>query len=119
MNIVMYLLIGLASGVLGGLFGIGGGIVIIPALVYFCHLTQQQAQGTTLAILIPPIGLLAAWVYFKNGNVDVRIAAFVCLGFFIGGFFGAKIASIMSNDVLKRLFGLLMLLVALKMIFGK
>jgi hypothetical protein len=119
MEIILYLLIGVIAGISGGLFGIGGGIVIIPALVYFCHLTQQQAQGTTLAILIPPIGLLAAWVYFKNGNVDLRIAAFICLGFFIGGFFGAKIASVLSNDVLKKLFGILMLLVALKMVFGK
>ena len=119
MSITLYLFIGLAAGILGGMYGIGGGIVIIPALVYFCHLTQQQAQGTTLAILIPPIGLLAAWVYFKNGNVDLRIAAFVCLGFFIGGFFGAKIAAVLSNDFLKKLFGILMLVVALKMIFSK
>ncbi|MCB4792581.1 MAG: sulfite exporter TauE/SafE family protein [Elusimicrobia bacterium] len=119
MIIVLYVLLGFVAGVLGGLFGIGGGIILIPALVYLFKLTQHQAQGTTLAILIPPIGLLAAWVYYKNGNVDLKIAVFICLGFFIGGFIGAKIAALFSNDALKKLFGAAMLLVAIKMIFGK
>ena len=119
MIIFLYLLIGVIAGISGGLFGIGGGLIIIPALIYFCHLTQHQAQGTTLAIMIPPIGILAAWVYYKNGHVDLKIAAFVCIGFIIGGFFGAKAAQLFSNDLLRKLFGILMLLASLDMIFSK
>ena len=74
------------------MFGIGGGAILIPALVFIFGLTQHQAQGTTLAILVPPIGLLAALRYYQSGNVKLSIAAFVCIGFFIGGLIGANIA---------------------------
>jgi hypothetical protein len=112
-------LLGLIAGVLSGVMGIGGGVIIVPALVFLFGLTQHQAQGTTLALMVPPIGLLAAWTYYKHGGVSLGIAAFVCLGFFLGGLIGARIATNLSEAVLSRMFGILLLLIALKMIVGK
>lgn len=119
LNPVLYLILGLLAGILSGLMGIGGGLIIVPALLYIFKFTQLQAQGTTLALLLPPIGLLAAMVYFKNGYVDLKAALFICLGFFIGGLAGAETAVRLSNLFLQRLFGAVMFLVSLKMIFGK
>ncbi len=117
--IILYILVGLTAGILSGLMGIGGGIIIIPALVYIFGLTQQNAQGTTLALMVPPIGLLAAWTYYKQGQVNIPIAIFVCIGFFAGGFFGAKLALHLSNQILQKMFGALLLAVSLKMLFFK
>ena len=118
-HILLYIILGLAAGFLSGVIGIGGGIIIIPVLIFLFGLSQHQAQGTTLALFVPPIGLLAAWVYYKHGYVDLRIAAFICAGFFIGGFFGAKLATKFSGLTLERVFGVALLLIALKMIFTK
>jgi uncharacterized membrane protein YfcA len=115
----LLVLLGLAAGMLSGLIGIGGGIIIIPALVLLFGLTQHQAQGTTLALLIPPIGILAAWTYYKQGFVDVRIALFIALGFVAGSYFGARVATRFSDATLERVFGCALLLIALKMIVGK
>lgn len=114
-----FVLTGLVGGVLSGLFGIGGGIVIIPILVILFGMNQHLAQGTTLTLLVPPIGLLAAWTYYRAGFVDLKVAGLICIGFFVGGFLGAKVATFLSDILLRRLFGGLMLLIALKMIFGK
>lgn len=114
-----YLVLGLLSGALSGLIGVGGGIFIVPALVFIFGLSQQQAQGTTLALLVPPIGLLAAWTYYKQGYVDLRIAALICLGFFFGGLLGAKIAVGISSRTLQKVFGSALLVISLKMILGK
>lgn len=119
LHVVPFLLLGLLAGVLSGLLGIGGGIFLVPALVFIFGLTQHEAQGTTLALMVPPIGLLAAWTYYKQGNVNLGIAALICLGFFLGGLFGAKLAGLFSEVLLKRLFGVTLLIVALKMIFTK
>jgi uncharacterized membrane protein YfcA len=116
-NIFLFILLGLGAGVLSGLIGIGGGIVIVPALVFFFGLSQQQAQGTTLAVLIPPIGILAAWTYYKAGFVDVKIAGLICLGFILGGLIGAKIATGLPTAVLEKIFGVVLLLVSIKMLF--
>jgi hypothetical protein len=118
-NIILYVLLGLTAGVISGLIGIGGGIVIVPALIYLFGLSQHQAQGTTLALLVPPIGLLAAWTYYRQGYVNLTIAIFVCMGFFIGGLFGARIATGLSNEILRKVFGITLLLIALHMIFTK
>jgi len=118
-DIILYVLLGLLAGIISGLIGIGGGIIIIPALIYLFGLTQHQAQGTTLALLVPPIGILAAWIYYKHGYVNLTIAAFVCLGFFIGGLFGAKLATGLSTEILQRVFGVALLLIALYMIFRR
>jgi uncharacterized membrane protein YfcA len=98
---------------------VGGGVIIVPALVFLFGLSQHLAQGTTLALLVPPIGLLAAWTYYKEGYVNIPIALLICAGFFIGGLFGAKLANTLSNRELERVFGVAMLLIALKMIFAK
>ena len=123
MNIVVYvagfLVLGFGAGILGGLLGLGGGILLVPALVFIVGLSQHQAQGTTLALMVPPIGLLAAWTYYKQGYVDLKIAGLICLGFFFGGLLGAKLATAVNAALLKKLFGDALLITALKMILAK
>lgn len=116
---ILYVILGLVAGIFGGLFGIGGAVIIIPALVYLFGLTQHAAQGTTLAIMVAPVGLLAALRYYQNGNVNLSVVIFVCLGFFIGGFIGAHFAQYLPGPVLKKLFGVLLLFISLQMMFGK
>jgi uncharacterized membrane protein YfcA len=116
---LLYLLLGLAAGALSGLIGIGGGVVIVPALVFLFGFPQHMAQGTTLALLVPPIGILAAWTYFKQGYVHLPVAAWICIGFLLGGLIGAKFAVGLSNVVLKKIFGIALFFIALKMIFTK
>jgi uncharacterized protein len=116
---LLLLLLGLVAGILSGLIGIGGGIIIVPALVFIFGLTQHQAQGTTLALMVPPIGILAAWTYYQKGFVDLRIAALVCAGFVVGGLLGAKLATNLSNVILEKIFGVALLLIALKMILAR
>ncbi len=118
-NLLLYVILGLLAGILSGLLGIGGGIIIIPVMVLLFGMSQHQAQGTTLALMVPPIGLLAAWAYYKQGYVDLKMAAFVCIGFFVGGLFGAELASSIPEQILKKVFGAVLLAASLKMIFGK
>ena len=118
-HVVPFLLLGLSAGILSGLLGIGGGILIIPVLVFVFGLPQHMAQGTTLALMVPPIGLLAAWTYYKQGNVNLGIAALICIGFFFGGLLGAKLAGVVSAVLLKRLFGVALLVTAIKMIIAR
>jgi uncharacterized membrane protein YfcA len=117
--IVSFLALGLIAGILSGLLGIGGGILLVPVLVFLVGMTQHQAQGTTLALMVPPIGLLAAWTYWKQGYVDVKVAALICLGFFFGGLIGAQFATAINATLLKKLFGVALLVAALKMILAK
>lgn len=119
MNQLIYIGLGLVAGIFGGMFGIGGGTILIPALVYLLGLTQHQAQGTTLAILVPPIGLLAAWRYWQAGNVKLSMAGFICLGFFIGGLLGANLVHNISDPMLKKLFGIFLLTISVRMIVGR
>jgi uncharacterized protein len=119
MNQLLYVVLGLVAGVFGGIFGLGGGIIIIPALVFLFGLTQHQAQGTNLFIMLPPIGLLAALNYYKHGNVAFNMVLFVGFGFFIGGFFGASLVHNLPDLMLKRLFGVVLLFVSLKMILAR
>ncbi len=114
-----YILLGLLAGALSGVIGIGGGVIIVPALVFLFGMSQHNAQGTTLALLIPPIGILAAWTYYKVGYVDLKVAALVAIGFFAGSFLGARIAIHLSETMLERIFGFALLLIALKMIFAR
>ena len=118
-RIAYYIILGLTAGVFSGLVGIGGGIIIIPALVILFEFSQQQAQGTTLALMVPPIGILAAYIYYKNGFVDMKAASFICLGFFIGGFFGAKFAVSIPREVLQKIFGSFLLVIGLYFIIKK
>jgi uncharacterized membrane protein YfcA len=116
---IAYLILGVLAGTLSGLVGIGGGVIIVPALVFLFGFSQQSAQGTTLALMVPPIGILAAWTYYRQGQVDLKIAGFVCLGFLLGGLMGARFASGLSNVMLERIFGIALLLIALKMLFAR
>jgi len=117
--IASFLFLGLLAGVLSGLLGIGGGILLVPVLVLIAGMAQHKAQGTTLALMVPPIGILAAWTYYKEGNVDLKVAALICLGFFFGGLLGARLAGSVDAMLLKRLFGVALLIAALKMILAK
>ena len=118
-SMISYVFLGILAGILSGLVGIGGGLIIIPVLVFAFGFSQHQAQGTTLALMVPPIGFLAAWTYYKSGYVDLKAAGLICLGFFFGGLFGAKLAAHLSGSALEKTFGAALLLISLKMIFGK
>ena len=118
LNVVLYLLLGLTAGVFSGLMGIGGGLIIIPTLVLLFGMSQHMAQGTTLALMVPPIGLLAAWTYYKGGSVDLKVAALICLGFFVGGLIGAKFATNIPEIALRKIFGAVMLAVSVKMLWA-
>jgi uncharacterized membrane protein YfcA len=120
MTIVMILLcVGFMAGVLSGLVGVGGGIIIVPALVFFIGMSQQQAQGTSLAVLLLPAGIFAVLNYYKAGYVDVKTTLIIASTFVIGGFIGSKIAISIDQNMVKKIFGVFLLLVALKMIIGK
>ncbi len=117
MSLLFYILLGLLAGVLSGLIGIGGGVIIVPSLIFWFGFSQQEAQGTTLGLLVPPIGILAAWTYYQQGYVNFKVAALICFGFVLGGLLGAKIAVDLPSEVLEKVFGIALLLIALKMIF--
>jgi uncharacterized protein len=119
MNNVFYIALGLVAGVLSGIFGIGGGVILIPALIFLFGLTQHQAQGTTLAIMVPPIGLLAALRYYYSGNVKLGMAGFICAGFLVGGLLGAQLIQNVPDALLKKLFGMFLLIISLRMILTK
>ena len=119
MEIVIYLLFGLIAGILGGLLGIGGGTIIIPGLVLLFGLSQHQAQGTALAAMLPPVGLLAVIEYYRNGNVNLPTAAWLAVGLLFGGLIGAVFAAHISDQLLRRIFGVFLLVISLKILFGK
>lgn len=117
-TIIYLVFIGVLAGIVSGFIGIGGGIIIVPGLIYLAGLTQIQAQGTSLALMLPPIGILAFMHYYKEGNVDLKVAGIVAVTFILGGFFGAKLAHKIDQNLVKIIFGVLMLLIAIKMIFS-
>lgn len=106
-----FILLGTSIGLLSGLFGVGGGILLVPALVFFYHFSQHEAQGTTLAMLLPPIGLLATYKYWQMGHVRAWPAAFLAIGFLLGSWYGAKYAVMLPEATLKKGFGLLLITV--------
>ena len=114
---ILYIFLGLSAGILSGLIGIGGGVMIVPSLIFLFGFSQQEAQGTTLGLLVPPIGILAAWTYYQQGYVNLKVAALICVGFVLGGLLGAKIAVILPGKLLERIFGVALLAISLKMIF--
>lgn len=116
-GIVSGIAIGLAAGALGGIFGIGGGLVMVPAMVGFLHFTQQKSQGTSLAVLMVPVALPAVINYYRSGFVDLKIAAIIALGFLVGGFFGSRFAVGLSDATLKKSFAIFLVCVAAYMWF--
>ncbi|HLX13106.1 MAG TPA: sulfite exporter TauE/SafE family protein [Bacteroidota bacterium] len=118
MQIVLFSLLGLAGGLFSGALGIGGATVLVPLLVYVMGFDQHKAQGTTTALLLPPLGLLAFLEYYRAGHVDIKAAGLMCLGMLLGGYFGAMLANHLPADWLRKIFGGVMMLVSLNMIFG-
>jgi uncharacterized membrane protein YfcA len=112
-------LIGLLAGTMGGMVGLGGGLIIVPAMVYLMGADQKTAQGTSIAIMLPPIGLFAAINYYKAGYVNIKYAAIIATTFLIGGFLGSKLAIALPEAIVKKIFAGLMIITALKMIFTK
>ena len=111
--------LGIAAGILAGMVGVGGGIIIVPALVYFFGMDQHTAQGTSLAVLLPPTGLFAFIRYYQAGHVDLKIAVLIVVGLLIGGWVGGGWAQQVSGPALRRGFAVLMAVAALKMFFQK
>ena len=110
--VIAAILIGLVTGVVSGLIGLGGGIFIVPALVYVFKMSQHEAQGTSLATLLLPIGLFGFLEYYRNGHVDLRVAAWLALGFAIGVFAGARSAQALPDLVLRRIFAATLVVIA-------
>jgi uncharacterized membrane protein YfcA len=118
-EITIFIIVGILAGIFSGVLGLGGGIIVVPALVYFLKMNQHLAQGTTLALLLPPITLLSTYVYWKEGYVDIRATIFLCIGFFLGGYFGGKIAVAIPALILKKGFAIFLICVAIHMFFKK
>ncbi len=119
LEIVGYCVIGAVAGIAGGLLGIGGAVVIVPALVYLYGFAQKTAQGTTLLLMLPPIGLLAALEYWKAGQVNLKAGVFIALFFLLGGWIGARIAVRMDPAVLRKIFAVFLALIAVRMFFSR
>lgn len=115
--IIILLLTGIAAGMLGGMVGIGGGLVIVPALVYLVGMSQLAAQGTSLALLMFPVGILGVMQYYKQGYVDFKLVIVIAIGFIIGSFFGSRISLSLPQDTVKKFFAVLMLVIGIKMLF--
>lgn len=114
-----YLLVGLVAGLFSGLLGIGGGTIVVPSLVYFFGMAQHKAQGTILAAFLPPVAFLAFLRYYQAGNVDLSAAFFVAIGIFLGSYAGAGLSLSMPDLLLKRVFGVFLIVVAVQLIWGK
>ena len=113
--LLVFLAIGLGAGVLSGLFGIGGGIVIVPALLYFAQMAPARATGTSLGALLLPVGALGAWEYYRHGNVDVRASALVAAGLLFGAYGGARLNQLLSPVQAKRAFAVFLVAVAVRL----
>jgi uncharacterized membrane protein YfcA len=118
-TILILLVIGTITGIFAGMLGVGGGIIVIPALVMIMGLSQQTAQGTSLAMMLPPVGILAVMNYYKAGHVDFRIAILLAIAFIAGSYFGSKLAITIPQGLMKKIFGVILFLVALKMLLTK
>lgn len=117
--LLILIVIGIITGVMAGMLGIGGAIIMIPALVFLLGISQQTAQGTSLAVMLPPIGVIAAYNYYKAGHVNIKFAIILAVFFLVGSYFGSKLALTLPQPVLKKIFGVLLLLVAAKMLLSK
>ena len=118
-TIIILIAIGLFAGIFSGMIGLGGGLIIIPALMYLLHLDQHTAQGTSLAIMLPPIGLMAAYNYYKAGALNIQFAAVIAIAFFVGGYFGSRWALNMPEALLRKIFAVTLIVVAIKMLWTK
>jgi uncharacterized membrane protein YfcA len=117
--LLILILIGIITGVMAGMLGIGGAIIMTPALIFFMGFSQHMAQGTSLAVMLPPIGIIAAFNYYKAGHVNIKFAIILAVCFLVGSYFGSKLAVNIPQTMLKKIFGILLLLVAAKMLLSK
>ena len=113
-TVLLLLVIGLAAGILSGMVGVGGGLIIVPALVFFLGFTQHQAQGTSLGLLLLPVGILAVINYYNKGNIDIKVVAVMSLAFVLGGWIGSKIALSLPQETLKKIFAVFLFYVAFR-----
>ena len=118
-TVLILIIIGLCAGILSGIVGVGGGLIIIPLLMLWLGVDQITSQGTSIAVLLPPVGILAAFNYYQNGNVNVNYAVIIAIAFIFGGYFGSKIALYVNPSILKRIFACIMLLVSIKIFLSK
>ena len=118
-DFLILIAIGISAGLIAGGLGVGGGIILVPALVFFFKLTQHEAQGTSLAVLLFPVMALAVWNYHKNGYVNFRYVFIIAIAFIVGSYLGSLATVNMQTATLKKIFGILMLIAGIKMIFGK
>jgi uncharacterized membrane protein YfcA len=117
--ILILIVIGVITGIMAGMLGIGGAIIMIPALVFLLGINQQTAQGTSLAVMLPPVGIIAAYNYYKADYVNIKFAIILAVFFLVGSYFGSKLALNIPQAALKKIFGILLLLVAAKMLLSK
>src|SRR5687767_9862061 len=115
-TILLLILVGLLAGALSGMVGVGGGIIVVPALVYFLGFSQHEAQGTSLGLLLLPVGILAVMSYHKQGYIDIKVVAIMCLAFVIGGWWGSRLSLTISEDLVKKIFALILFYTAFKML---
>jgi len=116
-TVILLVIVGLAAGALSGMVGIGGGIIIVPALVYILGFSQLQAQGTSLGLLLLPVGILAVLNYYKQGYIDIKVVGIMCVSFVLGGWLGSKFSLSIPQETVKKIFAILLLLVGCKMLF--
>ncbi|MGI6339989.1 MAG: sulfite exporter TauE/SafE family protein [Bacteroidales bacterium] len=117
--IILLIVIGILTGTVSGLLGIGGAIILVPALVILMGFNQHLAQGTSLAMMLPPIGLIAAYNYYKAGYVNIKFALILATAFILGSYFGSKLAISMPQALLKKVFAFVLIAVAIRMLFSK
>jgi len=118
-TLLILLLVGVVTGFMAGMLGIGGAIIMVPALIYILGFSQHMAQGTSLAVMLPPIGIIAAYNYWKAGQVDIKVAIILIITFLLGSYFGSKLATTLPQATLRKIFAILLLLVATRMLFTK
>jgi|SRR5690554_1131382 len=117
-TIILLIIIGILAGVLSGMIGVGGGIIIVPALVYFLGMSQHSAQGTSLAVLLPPLTILAVINYYRAGSLNINYAVIISIAFVLGGYLGSKLSlTYFSEAAMKRVFGIIMLILSVKLVF--
>ena len=114
--VITILLIGLLAGILSGLVGVGGGLIIVPSLIFFLGFTQHQAQGTSLGLLLLPVGILAVINYYNKGNVDIKVVAIMSVAFIAGGYLGSKLALRLPEDTVKKIFAVFLFYSAFKLL---
>lgn len=114
--IVILIIVGLTSGMLSGLVGVGGGIIIVPALIFFLGFSQHEAQGTSLGLLLLPVGILAVLNYYKQGYIDLKVIAVMSIAFVAGGWLGSKLSLVLSDELIKRIFAVILFYAAFKML---